>query len=410
MAKLLLESGTYGYLLEDGSGNLLLEIPAFNLISTVSGSAASGTSLVLTVPAPAAGNLEKLAIASQAGYVVYVAQAGVTWTMKKRSGSNIGTEIWDGTNITSAAGTTITITVLTGITCALVQEWSGWGGSDQSNTMSLLSTTMGGESITPTAANELVWVVGATNTSISAGPTGGFTAATGSPVTQGGQLLAVGYLVQTTAVAAAPTWTIGSGGSDSSITSNFAGSLVPLSSLAVTPATPSIGGGVIPFTAIGTFNDGSTADVTSMVTWTSGTPGHATITSTTGVATAVGIGTSTITATSGAVNGGTVLTVTALNLTYNIYRNGVLLASNLGYHTYHDSGLPDGTSVSYQVSETLSGLQGPLSSAIFVTPQASSPPPPSPPPPPPPPPPPGPPAPTNLVAIPGDTVALLSWS
>ena len=60
--------------------------------------------------------------------------------------------------------------------------------------------------------------------------------------------------------------------------------------------------------ATGTYSDGSTAVLTSTVTWTSGTVGVATINSS-GLAAGVSAGTSVITATLGAVNGTTNLTI-----------------------------------------------------------------------------------------------------
>ena len=88
-----------------------------------------------------------------------------------------------------------------------------------------------------------------------------------------------------------------------------------LTSIAVTPVNPSITkGGTQQFTATGTYSDKSTANITSLVTWTSGTTTVATIT-TGGLATGVGAGSSTITAALGGVSGTTKLTVTAPTLT-----------------------------------------------------------------------------------------------
>ena len=87
-----------------------------------------------------------------------------------------------------------------------------------------------------------------------------------------------------------------------------------LVSIAVTPANPSIAkGSKVQFTATGTFSDNSTQNLTSSVTWTSQTNGVATIAAG-GSATAVGTGTSQIQATSGAVSGSTILTVTSATL------------------------------------------------------------------------------------------------
>ena len=88
-----------------------------------------------------------------------------------------------------------------------------------------------------------------------------------------------------------------------------------LTSIAVTPANPSITKGATEqFTATGTYSDSSTANITSQVTWASGTTSNATITSG-GLATGVAAGSSTITATLGSVSGNTKLTVTAPTLT-----------------------------------------------------------------------------------------------
>ncbi len=70
-----------------------------------------------------------------------------------------------------------------------------------------------------------------------------------------------------------------------------------LVSVAVTPPTPSVSAGLTqPFTATGTYTDGSLVDITSQVTWTSSATTTATI-STAGLATTLVAGSVTITAT-----------------------------------------------------------------------------------------------------------------
>jgi uncharacterized protein YjdB len=87
-----------------------------------------------------------------------------------------------------------------------------------------------------------------------------------------------------------------------------------LSSIALTPANPTIAKGLTDqFTATGTYSDGSSQNLTSSVTWSSLTTGIATI-STAGLAKGVGVGSSTIQATSGSVTGSTVLAVSAASL------------------------------------------------------------------------------------------------
>jgi uncharacterized protein YjdB len=79
----------------------------------------------------------------------------------------------------------------------------------------------------------------------------------------------------------------------------------PLVSIAVTPPSPAVTvGQTLQFTATGTSSDGTTGDITSLVIWSSSTPGLASIIATgrnAGLATGVAPGSATITATLGAV-------------------------------------------------------------------------------------------------------------
>ena len=84
---------------------------------------------------------------------------------------------------------------------------------------------------------------------------------------------------------------------------------VSLTSIAVTPANPTVRvGSTQQFTATGTYSDGSTNVITSSVTWNSSSTQIATINSS-GLATGVASGSTTITATSGTASGNTTLTV-----------------------------------------------------------------------------------------------------
>ena len=87
-----------------------------------------------------------------------------------------------------------------------------------------------------------------------------------------------------------------------------------LVSIAVTPANPSIfDGKTQQLTATGTYNDGSTQDITSKVSWTGALSGVVNL-STAGLVTALGPGTATVTATSGSITGSDTVTVPAVNL------------------------------------------------------------------------------------------------
>jgi Bacterial Ig-like domain (group 2)/Kelch motif/Galactose oxidase, central domain len=84
-----------------------------------------------------------------------------------------------------------------------------------------------------------------------------------------------------------------------------------LLSIAITPSSPSVPVGLTQqFTATGTFSDSSTANLTSVVTWTSGIPVNATVNANSGLANALAVGSTVITASSGSVSGSITLAVT----------------------------------------------------------------------------------------------------
>src|SRR5262249_13804113 len=86
---------------------------------------------------------------------------------------------------------------------------------------------------------------------------------------------------------------------------------VSLQSISVTPSNPTLGvGGTQQFMAMGTFSDNSHQDITGAVTWSPSNTGVASITSS-GLATAVSAGTSTITASMNGINGQGTLTVSS---------------------------------------------------------------------------------------------------
>ena len=104
--------------------------------------------------------------------------------------------------------------------------------------------------------------------------------------------------------------------------------VLALLSIAVTPGNPELAEGVAgQFTATGTYSDGSTANITSLVTWASATPSVATI-SGTGLATALVPGTSAITASmAGVTSPGDTLTVIAPSFVVNT------TADDFGFYT-----------------------------------------------------------------------------
>lgn len=172
-----------------------------------------------------------------------------------------------------------------------------------------------------------------------------------------------------------------------------------LVSVSVTPVNPSISrGATVQFTATGNYSDGSTANITSSVAWSSSSASVATV-GAGGIATGASPGSTAVTATSGTIAGSTTLMVTAPVLT------GVAIApanASIALGTtqqftataiYSDSSTQDVTSVAAWSSSTASvatinstGLAsavnfgmatisvnyGGLNSATILTVQASS--------------------------------------
>jgi hypothetical protein len=133
-----------------------------------------------------------------------------------------------------------------------------------------------------------------------------------------------------------------------------------LSTLTVTPASPTLATGIQQqFLAVGTYNDGSTADVTGSVTWSSSSPSVATVT-TGGVVSAVAAGSTNIVATTGTISGSTALTVPSVSGGLVLYTNPTdpLILSGVGsdgskvsfYGTRDASGVPQ---TFYAVTQTL---------------------------------------------------------
>ncbi len=141
-----------------------------------------------------------------------------------------------------------------------------------------------------------------------------------------------------------------------------------LTSISVTPATPSVASGVTQqFKATGTYSDSTTQDITGAVTWNSSNSTVATIAAN-GLATSQLPGASTVSATSGTVSGSTLLTVTPILVSIAITAPFSAVEPNTNQQftatgTYNDGSTKDITrSVTWASSDTtkatISSTQG----------------------------------------------------
>jgi len=118
-----------------------------------------------------------------------------------------------------------------------------------------------------------------------------------------------------------------------------------LASIAVTPTNPTIQqiGAMQQFTATGIYSDGTTQNLTSQVTWASTSSAVATIIANSGLATGVGVGTSTISATlGGVVSTPQTLQVTSGGAAVNLALNKPAVASSLENSTLPAAAAFDG--------------------------------------------------------------------
>ncbi|HEY6767656.1 MAG TPA: Ig-like domain-containing protein [Candidatus Sulfotelmatobacter sp.] len=104
-----------------------------------------------------------------------------------------------------------------------------------------------------------------------------------------------------------------------------------LSSIAVTPSTPSVPAGTaLQFTATGTYADGSTQNLTASATWSSDNTTVTTIAAN-GLGSALVAGSATVTATSDIVSGSTVMTVTSAGVVATAVRADLNLNGTWSY-------------------------------------------------------------------------------
>jgi uncharacterized protein YjdB len=137
-----------------------------------------------------------------------------------------------------------------------------------------------------------------------------------------------------------------------------------LQSLAITPTTINLAAGTSQqLSAIGTFSDGSTSDLTHSVTWTTSAAANVTV-STTGNVSASVVGGATITAQSGSVTATTMVTVSAATVVAIIIDPGsITLAAGQTAQLTAIATLSDGTQQSVTTSANW-GVSNPLGATI----------------------------------------------
>jgi hypothetical protein len=144
-----------------------------------------------------------------------------------------------------------------------------------------------------------------------------------------------------------------------------------LTSVAVTPANPSIAAGSTQqFTATGTYSNATTQDITSSASWTSSAPSIATV-SNAGLATALCPGSTSIAASLSSVSGQTSLTVTGLattTTTLSSSANPPLAGQTVTFTAVVSSacGAPTGT-VQFMIDGANYGATVPLNSSTATT-------------------------------------------
>ncbi len=289
----------------DGGGLFMAVAPGTStLTASLAGVAGSTTftvtaaviaSISVVAPAPSLGlglaqQLTASAVYSDGSSTDVTAQA--SWTSSSPSVATIST----GGLVTSVAAGTTSVTA----------SFGGISGSDVLAVVALSSIAV--TPANPTAPAGVTTPLLATGkysdssthdiTSIVLWASSNTSAATVSPSG-----------VVTAVATGASTLTASQAGISGTVT--FTVTAATLSSIAVTPPTPSIQLALTQqLTATGAYSDGTHVDLSAQVTWASATPTVATVTST-GLATGLLPGTTVVTATLGAISGQTTLTTTA---------------------------------------------------------------------------------------------------
>jgi uncharacterized protein YjdB len=285
--------------------------PGTVTITAQSGSMISSGSLTVTA---AAANLVSISIAP-AGFSIPVntsQQFTATGTYSDGSSADL-TSLVTWSSSTSATATVDVSGMVNAVAAGSTNISAVFAGVSQSTTLTVTAPTIVSIAVTPVGQTLGIgiseqYVATATysdgsSSDLSSGVT--WTSSSTSVATVNGS----GVITTVAAGNTNITATLGALTDSSTLTVVAA----HLTSIAVSPAVQSVAAGTtLQFSAVGSFDDGSTQLLTNL-TWSSSTLATATVDAQ-GVVIGVGPGTSTITATSGAVSGTASLTVTGATL------------------------------------------------------------------------------------------------
>ncbi len=341
-------------------------LPGSTVISAAQGSVGSTTVLTVTSAALKAISIEPPNPSLPAGTNIQLTATGI---YTDSTTQDITTQVtWSSSNpllaaVSNAAGSA---GLATGVSAGTVAVGAALSGIAGSTTMKVTPAVLASIAVAPPIASIAMgtrqqftatgtYSDGSTKdlTAAVTWTSGGISVATVSNQA-GSEGLASGVGQGSASIVAA----LGSISSSATLTVTAA----TLVSVAVTPANPSIARGTTTqFTAIGTYTDGTTQDLTSQITWSSSDEVVASVSNgagSPGLATGLSVGASTITATLGAVSGTTTLSVTSAVLmsiaiappTVSIPKTGTAQFTATG--TFSDSSTQDlTTQVSWSSSD-----------------------------------------------------------
>lgn len=186
---------------------------AIALVQQANNATAAGTSVAVTIAAPAAGSALVACIAGNGATtgVLSVSGGGVTWAQAEASSaSNYYAPIWYGLN-SSGSGTTVTVTTnASGRIAVIVTEWSGVltaAALDvHGNNQNAGSTTATPGSLTESASGLYIYNLAHGSAGTAGAPNSSFTALTGAGTVS--PLDDAGYLIQTSPAATNPSITL----------------------------------------------------------------------------------------------------------------------------------------------------------------------------------------------------------